>query len=77
MMITDPMLIQKYNEEILPSVQSMIYDLNTTESKSTTMAASQESENPTNENAIEFVSPSNENTIESVMMGKDATYTPR
>jgi hypothetical protein len=73
-MITDSMLIQKYNEEILPSVvQSMISDLNIKKSKSTTMAASQESENPTNENTIEFVSPSNENTIQSVMTGKDAT----
>jgi hypothetical protein len=66
MMITDPILIQKYNEEIIPSVQSMISDLNIKESKSTTMVASQESENPTNENTIEFFSPSNENTIESV-----------
>jgi hypothetical protein len=46
MMITDPMQIQKYNEETLPSVQSMISDLK--ESTSTTMAATQESENPTN-----------------------------
>ncbi len=69
MMITDPMLIQKYNEETLPSVQSMISDQ---ESTSTTTAATQESENPTNKNTIEFVSPSN-NTIESVTTGKDAT----
>ena len=48
MMITDPMLIQKYNEETLPSVQFMISELNIKESKSTTMAATQESENPTN-----------------------------
>jgi hypothetical protein len=73
MMITDPTLIQKYNEETLPSVQSMISDLNIKESKSTTMVATQESENPTNKNTIEFVSPSNENTIESVMTVKDAT----
>ncbi len=73
MMITDPMLIQKYNEETLPSVQSMISDLNIKESKRITMVATQESENPTNENTIEFVSPSNENTIEFVMTGKDAT----
>jgi hypothetical protein len=73
MMITDPMLIQKYNEETLPSVQFMISDLNIKESKSTTMAATQESEHPTNKNTIEFVSPSNENTIESVTTGKDAT----
>jgi hypothetical protein len=70
MMITDPMLIQKYNEETLPSVQSMISDLK--ESTSTTMAATQESKNPTNKNTIEFVSPS-ENTIVSVTTGKDAT----
>jgi hypothetical protein len=70
MMITDPMLIQKYNEETLPSVQSMISDLE--ESTSTTTAATQGSENPTNKNTIEFVSPSN-NTIESVTTGKDAT----
>jgi hypothetical protein len=36
---------------------------------STTMAATQESENPTNKNTIEFVSP-----IESVTTGKDATF---
>ncbi len=70
MVITDPMQIQKYNEETLPSVQSMISDLK--ESTSTTMAATQESENPTNKNTIEFVSPS-KNTIESVTTGKDAT----
>jgi hypothetical protein len=70
-MITDPMQIQKYNEETLPSVQSMISDQ---ESTSTTMAASQESENPTNKNTIEFVSPFNDNTIESVTTGKDAIF---
>ena len=70
MMITDPMQIQKYNEETLPSVQSMISDLK--ESTSTTMAATQESENPTNKDTIEFVSPS-KNTIVSVTTGKDAT----
>jgi hypothetical protein len=48
----DPLLIQKYNEEILPSVKSMISDLNTSvksmisdlnikESKNTTMVATQ------------------------------------
>jgi hypothetical protein len=72
MMITDPMQIQKYNEETLPSVQSMISDLK--ESTSTTMAATQESENPTNKNTIEFVSPFNDNTIESVTTGKDAIF---
>jgi hypothetical protein len=64
------MQIQKYNEETLPSVQSMISDLK--ESTSTTMAATQESENPTNKDTIEFVSPS-KNTIVSVTTGKDAT----
>jgi hypothetical protein len=49
MMITDAMLIQKYNEEILPSVKSMISDLNINESQRTTMVAThQESENPPN-----------------------------
>ena len=68
MMSTDPMQIQKYNEETLPSIQSMISDLK--ESTSTTMAATQESENPTNKDTIEFVSPS-KNTIVSVTTGKD------
>jgi hypothetical protein len=72
MMITDPMLIQKYNGETLPSVQSMISDLIIKESTSTTMAASQESENPTKKNTKELFSPSN-NTKESVTTGKDAT----
>ena len=67
-------LIQKYNEETLPSVQSMISDLKRKGSKSTTMAAPQESENPTNKNKIEFVSPFNDNTIESVTTGKDAIF---
>ena len=48
----------------------MISDLK--ESTSTTMAATQESENPTNKDTIEFVSPS-KNTIESVTTGEDAT----
>jgi hypothetical protein len=65
------MLIQKYNEETISSVQSMISYLIIKESTSTTMAATQESENPTNKNTIEFVSPSN-NTKESVTTGKDA-----
>jgi hypothetical protein len=72
-MITDPMQIQKYNEETLPSVQSMISDLKES-TTSTTMAATQESENPTNKNTIEFVSPFNDNTIESVTTGKDAIF---
>ena len=66
------MLIQKYNEETISSVQSMISYLIIKESTSTTMAATQESENPTNKNTIEFVSPSN-NTIESITTGKHAT----
>ncbi len=45
----------------------MIFDLIRKGSKSTTMAAPQESENPTNKNTIEFVSPFNDNTIESVV----------
>jgi hypothetical protein len=52
----------------------MISDLKRKGSKSTTMAAPQESENPTNKNTIEFVSPFNDNTIESVTTGKDAIF---
>jgi hypothetical protein len=54
MMITDAMLIQKYTEEILPSVKSMISDLNINASKRITMVPTQESENPPNKNTIEF-----------------------
>jgi hypothetical protein len=52
----------------------MISDQKRKGSKSTTMAAPQESENPTNKNTIEFVSPFNDNTIESVTTGKDAIF---
>ncbi len=52
----------------------MISDLKRKGSKSTTMAAPQESENPTNKNTIEFVSPFIDKTIESVTTGKDAIF---
>jgi hypothetical protein len=59
MMITDLMLIQKYNEELLPSVSSMCLEMNEDESKRIMRMATKESENPPNKETIEFVTPSN------------------
>jgi hypothetical protein len=73
-MITDAMLIQMYNEEISPSVKSMISDLNIDASQRTTMVATPESENPPNKNTIELFNLSNENTTAFVVRTrKDAT----
>ncbi len=73
MMITDLILIQKYNEELLPSVKSMCLEMNEKASKRITRTTTQESENQPNKETIEFVTPSNKNTIESVTTGKDVT----
>ena len=73
MMITDLTLIQKYNEELLPSVKSMCLEMNEEESKRITKTTTQGSENPPNEQTIEVVIPSNKDTIELVTTEKDAT----